>query len=88
MSSLGDSGAMELISQLKGFLRDNTPRKPAEARITRVGLKAVNVALTQTGTKYTNIPMSQGVAGLAEGDLVYLLFLEGHQIVAVRTNAG
>lgn len=87
MSRLGDSSDMELASQLRGFLRDNIRRRPAQGTVTRVGLGSVNLTLAETGTQLPNVDVIGGTDGLAEGATVYLLHLADERVVALRAGA-
>lgn len=84
MSRIGDSGENELISQLRGFLRDSIPRHPSVGTVTRIGLKAVHVRLNDTGTLLKDIDVIGGTNSLSEGSTIYLLYFSDNRIVGLN----
>jgi hypothetical protein len=83
MSATGDSGQLELISQLRGFLRDERPRRQATARVTRLGIAAVECQVIGTGVKLRNIPVADGLDTLKVGSTIFLLYLESNHILGL-----
>lgn len=84
MSRTGDSSENNLISQLHGFLRDSIPRRPALGTITRTGIKAANVKLTEDGTLLQNVEVIGGTRGLIQGSPLYLLYLADNKVVGLN----